>query len=123
MAKTRVCVTKITLEYVAGGKVFAVDLDPMEVSAIFFDDPAMPGPGRLDMEAAQAAQNERAKAGQPDARPVRATFFQPDRPLQDQQLGNLGGARSRQVGTVTTDPGGPSLWWHTLFCAWFHPKG
>ncbi|MFN0182081.1 MAG: hypothetical protein ACKVZ0_25030 [Gemmatimonadales bacterium] len=120
MANSRVCVTRITVEYVVGRKVFSVDLKPMEVSSIFFDKEDRRGAGGLDLLAAQDAQRAR-----PGARKVDEQEFIPERRLQDQAKlrRDLGSTTSWEIGTVPSQPSGPSLWWHTKSCAWFHPKG
>lgn len=123
MAEARLCVTKITLEYVLDRKAFTIQLDPMETAAIFFDQPAKEGAGGRDMAAAQAKQTELFGAGTPGVRPVTELPVNPRVPLQDQALAGLVGAKTVDVREAPGDPGGPTLWWHSGACRWFHPKG
>lgn len=110
----RVCVKRVVIDYVAEGRAFTIELDPMEIGSIVFNP--------VDLKRAQDMQNELAKdagSGVPPVQDPPATF----RKFGPQPVG---------IGVIkmderTNNPGvdlsntGPSLWWHQNACTWRHP--
>lgn len=106
----KMCVTRITVDYVVDGKLFSVNFPPREIASIFFSAPNS-GRGKEDMD--------KAKPGN-----AREAAFRPGLRLQDQEgiKGLLAGITSQEINTGLGNPSGPVMWWHTGECNWFHPE-
>ena len=107
-------VTKVTVEYEAGGKTFSVILDPTKVDAILLD--------RTDLDRLQFAHREARKKDTtlPEVIEHRLNALE-QIPANDPKSG-----RSTFIMSPTSAPAGTvsaqrSLWWHTIECAYFHP--
>jgi hypothetical protein len=106
MAKEKVCVTKVTVEYVIKEQVFTVEFDPMKVGSIIFAE--------QDLQRAVAMQQ--AIDGKPPG--------QHDVPATSRIAPKVDGNDTHATTVnVAKSPKreGPSLWWHTNGCHWFHP--
>jgi hypothetical protein len=112
----KVCVKRVVIDYVAEGRAFTIELDPMMIGSIVFDP--------VDLQRAQEKQNELAKV--PDSG-VPAVKEPPDTFLK---FGPIPASRGVKTMDELTDTAGvdlseegPSLWWHTNNCIWLHPAG
>lgn len=107
----KVCVTRITVDYVINGKSFMmVFSDPMSISSIVLD--------RADLKRAMEMQNIEAKKPNSKVPAVTTRAFKPEKT----------GSQAAGITIVETTSGkvakvsGPSLWWHSG-CRWSHPQG
>jgi hypothetical protein len=111
----QVLVTRVTVEYEAGGKRFTVVLDPTKVDAILLS--------KTDVDRLKFAQQE-ARKKDPAVPEVIEHRLNPleQVPAKDPKSG-----RPTFIMTGTTSSDSPvgaerSLWWHTSQCAYFHPE-
>lgn len=110
----KVCVKRVVVDYVAEGRAFTIELDPMAIGSIVFS-PA-------DLKRATDMQNELAKvagSGVPAVKDPPDTFLKFG-PIPPSRGVTHFHERTDASGEDLSDEG-PALWWHLNTCTWFHP--
>ena len=108
----KVCVKRVVIDYVAEGRAFTIELNPMEIGAIVFHPE--------DLKRAEDMQNQLAGVAGSGVPPVRKLTFKKFGP-------NPPETGVTKMTDRTADPNvdlssdGPSLWWHQNACTWRHP--
>jgi len=116
-------VTKVTVEYAAGGKTFTVVFDPKHVDSIVLNE--------TDLKRLQAKQDEVAKSNpavkkvDPKRKSLNALApIPPTHPIDGDRSFASNNVTAFQVDL--SEPLSPTttrgLWWHTDECGWFHPE-
>jgi hypothetical protein len=113
-------VTRVTVEYAAGGKIFTVAFDPKNVDSIVLSE--------TDLDRLKAKQNDLAKANpgvvQPvkDREPLDALRPIPSKDTDGAQTFAMSSEAGFDPEANKAPDAGRSLWWHTEACMWFHPE-
>jgi hypothetical protein len=110
----KVCVKRVTVDYVAGGKPFRIEFtNPMDIGSLVFN--------RDDLDRAQAKQNELAAVAGSSVPSVTKRRFKEFGPFPD--TGGSGSITELEPNeAMDLSEEGPSLWWHRTSCLWFHPE-